>query len=88
VVSFKNAIIILTSNLGSAEIYQATYKHTRGGGVAERGGEEEGAVPLEGEGGQGGEEGVAGGAGGGWWGKGSTGWGCPCHDWWHRIDLG
>lgn len=32
VVSFKNAIIILTSNLGSAEIFNATYKQKKEGG--------------------------------------------------------
>lgn len=34
VVSFKNAIIILTSNLGSAEIFNATYKQKKEGGQA------------------------------------------------------
>jgi hypothetical protein len=32
VVSFKNAIIILTSNLGSAEIFNAAYKQKKEGG--------------------------------------------------------
>lgn len=31
-VSFKNAIIILTSNLGSAEIFNAAYKQKKEGG--------------------------------------------------------
>lgn len=34
VVSFKNAIIILTSNLGSAEIFNAAYKQKKEGGQA------------------------------------------------------